>query len=145
MDQTMGLVETLVSEGIIKKSSESSQVAYCLVDIEKLRLKYFDPTKHITCIQPTPRAALHQEREFSTQTAAGENQEPVGPPHNMLLSTQPFDDDRTMTPSSLRSSSTELSSTRKRLWNDVLPSASKKRPCRELLATSPFSVRSIYP
>ncbi|KAM3083758.1 hypothetical protein ACMFMG_002128 [Clarireedia jacksonii] len=154
MEQTMELVDSLVSEGIIMKDSKSSQVEFCFVDIEKMRLEYFDPTKHITPSQLIASTAPYEERISSSQTLASENQEPLestpriqrfSQPHNMLQSTQSFDDDRTMTPSSQRSSSMGLSGTRKRLGNDVPPNASKKRCCRELLATSPFSVRSTYP
>jgi hypothetical protein len=51
-EHTTELRNSLVSEGIIKKGSDSSQAGFRFVDIEKTRLKYFDPTKHIVYTQP---------------------------------------------------------------------------------------------
>ncbi|KAF5877139.1 putative meiosis specific protein hop1 protein [Botrytis fragariae] len=148
LEKTQKELESLKTEGIIKKCPKSSKEPFRFSDIKKLQMELFDPSKHIPHTKPFATAVTkpdltHKSLDQTQLTPVGRR---LRQPDGSIRSGLRSEGSSTQTPSSLRRSPRSPAQTtpqqpNKRTGDEGLDSA-RKRMRSALSATSPFSLRS---
>ncbi|KAI9648927.1 hypothetical protein NHQ30_001493 [Ciborinia camelliae] len=151
---TQKLVDSMKTEGIIKKCSKSSKESFRFVNLDKLRVELFDPSKHIahTKLFAAPEVDLPGKSQDPTQLTPVARR--LHQPLDGSIRGRRSEGSSTQTPSSWRSLHNETlrrsprgpaqstpQQSNKRVGEEIPSNASKKRR-DALAATSPFSLRS---
>ncbi|TGO21737.1 hypothetical protein BPAE_0203g00120 [Botrytis paeoniae] len=156
LEKTQGKLESLRTEGIIKKCPKSSKEPFRFSDLKKLRMELFDPAKHISHTKPFATAApkpnlTHGSLNQTQLTPVGHR---LRQPDGSIRSGLRSEGSSTQTPSSWKSLHKETVRRSPRSPAQTTPQQPNKRTgdegldgtCKRmrsaLSATSPFSLRS---
>ncbi|KAF7862521.1 hypothetical protein EAF04_007394 [Stromatinia cepivora] len=156
--ETQALVETLKTEGIIKKCSESSKEPFQFSNLKRLLAELFDPSKHIShtklFVAAASKVNLPRKSQVQVQAQLTPVARRLGPSDGPTRGGLRSEGSSTQTPSSWRSLHNETlrrsprvpaqstpQQSNKRAGDKIPENASKKRRAA-LAATSPFSLRS---